>query len=601
VRRDPAFTNFRPSGYRDSLLAWSREEEPVLAGQMDETPLDRVARIAEEAGAPKMAIEARALRAKAESGRFYVACVGQFKRGKSTLLDALIGEPLLPIGVLPVTSVPTVVCHGTERAARVRLRDGRWKRIDLRELEEYVSEAENPENVKQVSAVEALIPNPLLADGMCLVDTPGIASVFDANSAATREFIPHIDAAIVVIGADPPISGEELNLVQRIDREAPDLIFALNKADRVSATDRAAAAEFATTLLSRRLGRPIEVFSVSAKERLEGTGTERDWPLLTAALEGLASRSGSRLARESRRRGTSRLASWLLHEISEQREAVRRPIEESERRMEKLDRYIVYAEQSLIDFGQLLIGEEQRLTRTLSERRAAFLGSVVATAREQLIRAPGQPAWWGPEYRRRLATTAQDIARSIVVPWLASEREFAAAEYVKVRDRFFALTNDFLSGLVRSGVPEAGHLEDALLAGMDVPSRSRFQFHEMSYLARPASPIRRLSDVLLGIVGAKALILEDAENFLSRLLEVNASRVQADIAEQLTRDRQHLDATLRAIFQETKSAAMRTLDRVKATRSAGTAAVLAEVERLDELERELRELFARELGRDNPP
>ena len=69
----------------------------------------RLARMGEELGTNWVAGEARELAARISEGRFYVACVGQFKRGKSTLINALIGENVLPVGLIPVTAVTTVI------------------------------------------------------------------------------------------------------------------------------------------------------------------------------------------------------------------------------------------------------------------------------------------------------------------------------------------------------------------------------------------------------------------------------------------------------------------------------------------------------------
>src|SRR5208282_6140651 len=173
--------------------------------------------------------------------------------GKSTLLNALMDQPVLATGVPPVTAVPTVIRYGKNPAARVRRQNGEWTNISLGAVEEYVSGEKNPENRKGVAAVEIFVPLPLLAAGMCLVDTPGIGSVFSGNTEATREFLPQIDAAIVVIGADPPISHDELELAEAVAREASDLVFVLNKADRSSAEDREAAIEFAKGVLEARL------------------------------------------------------------------------------------------------------------------------------------------------------------------------------------------------------------------------------------------------------------------------------------------------------------------------------------------------------------
>ena len=230
-------------------------------------------------GSERVFEEAIELAQRVAEGRFYVACVGQFKRGKSTLLGALLGERILPTGVLPITTVPTVVRYGNSRSARVRFQGGSWKDIAPEELTQYVSEENNPENTKGVAGVEVFCPSPLLADGMSFVDTPGLGSVFAENTAATQAFVPHIDAAIVVVGADPPIAGEELRLVEEVGKQVRNLVVVLNKADRTSDSDREIAKSFTHRVLETRLNRPIgPIYEISAEEHLEKRGPERDWP-----------------------------------------------------------------------------------------------------------------------------------------------------------------------------------------------------------------------------------------------------------------------------------------------------------------------------------
>src|SRR5271157_5829958 len=260
--------------------------------------LQRLAEIAREFGSEWVADDASGLAERVAEGRFYVACIGQFKRGKSTVLNALLGDAVLPAGVVPITAVPTVVRFGRTRRARVRFRGGNWLDVRPEELQQFVSEEHNPENAKGVAGVEVFVPSPLLATGMCFVDTPGLGSVFAGNTAATQAFIPHIDAALVVVGADPPIAGEELVLVEAVARHVHDLIIALNKADRTTDTERAAAMAFAQRQLEKRLQHPVQpFFEVSAAEQLEHRGTGRDWPKLVARLKQLVESSGRRLIR----------------------------------------------------------------------------------------------------------------------------------------------------------------------------------------------------------------------------------------------------------------------------------------------------------------
>ena len=107
--------------------------------------LSGLGRLAQELGAESVAEEASELAERVSEGRFYVACVGQFKRGKSTLLNALVGHAVVPTGFVPVTAVPTVIRFGDELHARVRMRDGSWQDIGMSDLKEYVTEELNPE------------------------------------------------------------------------------------------------------------------------------------------------------------------------------------------------------------------------------------------------------------------------------------------------------------------------------------------------------------------------------------------------------------------------------------------------------------------------
>ena len=90
-----------------------------------------LAQLAEELASSRIAEEARDLANRISEGRFYVACIGQFKRGKSTLINALIGDPVLPVGFTPVTAVPTVIRFGDRRRARIQAGDGSWQDVSV--------------------------------------------------------------------------------------------------------------------------------------------------------------------------------------------------------------------------------------------------------------------------------------------------------------------------------------------------------------------------------------------------------------------------------------------------------------------------------------
>ncbi|MFI6352207.1 dynamin family protein [Streptomyces sp. NPDC050743] len=138
--------------------------------------------------------------------RFRVLVVGEAKRGKSTLVNALLGRQVLPTGVVPVTALPTSVRAGTPEGVSVRFRDGRRKWHPLQALPGFVTQRANPGNRLGVEDVVVHLDTPQLAAGIEVVDTPGTGSVHEHNTEQARAALKTMDAALFVLSADPPVS-----------------------------------------------------------------------------------------------------------------------------------------------------------------------------------------------------------------------------------------------------------------------------------------------------------------------------------------------------------------------------------------------------------
>jgi predicted GTPase len=552
----------------------------------------RLADAADKLGASPISDESRELAARVSEGRFYVACVGQFKRGKSTLINALIERPVLPTGLIPVTAIPTVIRFGEKESARIRTRECTWNNIRLSDLKEYVTEELNPENKKGVQGAEVFVRSQLLSSGMCLVDTPGLGSVFSGNTAATQAFLPHIDAALVVVGADPPLAGEELTLVEALCQQVPELILVLNKADRTTDAERAAAATFTRQLLQKRLHREVgPVFEVSAREQMDKHGPERDWGKLTRALHHLVDDSGCHLVRAACERGFQRLSEQLLAILSEHRDALRRPIEDSERRINVMKQTIGEAERSIRELSFLLMAEQQRISDLFVDRHKVFMASALPKASRQFDEGLKlMPGKFGPSYRRRIMKLAQEIAHRYVVPWLKPEQEEAEKEYGRVALRFVEMGNEFLRKLANASVPELARMPHALDPETGFRVRSKFTFMDFIELAQPASPLRWLADIILPLVGGRRLIQKDGQEFLVKLLETNSTRVQNDILNRVQESRGQLEVEIRKLLHEVRRIAAEALVRARKVKEEGKPAVEADLARLDELEREIARL-----------
>jgi GTP-binding protein EngB required for normal cell division len=546
----------------------------------------RLGRLAQELGAEPVAEEARELAARVSEGRFYVACVGQFKRGKSTLLNTLVGHEVVPTGYVPVTAVPTVIRFGDELHARVRMRDGAWRDIAMSDLKEYVTEELNPENKKAVEGAEVFVRSPLLSSGMCFVDTPGLGSVFTENTATTQAFIPHVDAALVVVGADPPIAGEELALVEAIGKQVQDLILVINKADRTSNLERAAAAQFTREVLEKRLHRPMgDVFEVSAAERMENRGPLRDWEKLQASLHRLVEDSGRNMVRAACDRGLQRLSEQLLAIIREDRDALLRPIEESERRIVLMKETVSEADRSMRELNYLFMAEQHRISGLFVERHQRFFRSAWSESETEFgEELPSLPLGFGPNYRRRLMRLAQDISHRKVMPWLKPEQEEGERQYRAVALRFVEMGNNFLKKLADAGLSELMRMPHALDPEKGLRVRSRFMFEDFIGIAQPPSPLRWLADIILPLVGARKVITNEARVFLRELLEVNSTRVQSDVLNRIQESRGRLEVEIRKLLHEVSRIAEQALDRARKVKEEGTPAVQAAIERLNRLE-----------------
>jgi GTP-binding protein EngB required for normal cell division len=232
----------------------------------------RAAELTELAEGRPEAERAAALAERLDAGRFSISVVGEFKRGKSTLVNALVGEQVAPTGVLPLTAVRTELTFGPP-ASIVEHLDGSQVRIDRSAVAEFVAEEHNPGNEKKVARVLLSGEWELLVGGAVLIDTPGVGSVYEHNSVEARAALLDSDGAIVVLAADAPLSAAERDMLGVLrDRQAP-VFFALNKVDHLSFEELAQVRRFIEQAVEEYLGRPERIFAVDARSALKASGS----------------------------------------------------------------------------------------------------------------------------------------------------------------------------------------------------------------------------------------------------------------------------------------------------------------------------------------
>ncbi len=210
-----------------------------------------------------------------------IAVFGRFKAGKSSFLNHLLGKPVLPVGVIPVTSVITQIEFGAREAAEVRFLDGRVESISPAQVGDFVSEAINPGNVKQVALVHIELPEIQRYRGIRFVDTPGLESVFAHNSEASMGWLPNAGLALVAVGVDPPLSRHDIELIQNLSHYTPNISILLTKVDLMEADERSQVEVFIHEQLARYGNGSVPVLPYSVRPGFDHLRTQLEERLLS--------------------------------------------------------------------------------------------------------------------------------------------------------------------------------------------------------------------------------------------------------------------------------------------------------------------------------
>jgi len=281
----------------------------------------------------------------------------------------------------------------------------------------------------------------------------------------------------------------------------------------------------------------------------------------------------------------------LLAIINENRDALLRPVEESERRIELMKQTIGEAERSMRELGFLFMAEQHRISDLFGDRHKQFYDSTGKEAEAEFNRELSSiPRGFGPSYRKRVMHLAQEISSSKIMPWLKPEQEEGERQYRAVALRFVDMGNNFLKKLADAGLSELTRMPHALDPEKGFRVRSSFVFEKFIGTAEPPSPLRWLADVFLPLVGARKMIANEAREFLLHLLETNSSRVQNDVLNRIQESRDRLEVEIRKLLHEISRIAEQALDRARKIKEEGTPAVQSAIERLDRLERDVSTL-----------
>ena len=195
-----------------------------------------------------------------------VAVFGRFKAGKSSFLNHLLGRPILPVGVVPVTTVITEICYAPQDSAEVIYQNGRSPAsVSLGEIASYVSESDNPSNRLEVDTVRVSVPEMAPFRQLRFVDTPGLESIFAHNTEASFAWSPNTDLALVAIGVDPPLTQQDVSLIERLCQFTPNVSVLLTKMDLLNPAEQREVLAFVVSQLTSKFQKKLPVFPFSIK------------------------------------------------------------------------------------------------------------------------------------------------------------------------------------------------------------------------------------------------------------------------------------------------------------------------------------------------
>lgn len=359
-------------------------------------------------------------------GRLHLAVLGQFKRGKSTLLNAFVEEPVLPVSVVPLTSVPTFIRFGEHSMIRVHY-------TGKRSAEEYiggstsertaflvkhVTEEGNPKNELGVTEVEVLLPSPLLSKGVVLIDTPGIGSTFRHNTQATLNFLQQCDAAFFLISADPPISEVELDFLEQVRQKVPRLFFVLNKIDYLNAEERHEALTFFRRILAEHLNveKNIPIFCVSSRQGLEAkleniperwaeSGLEE---LETHLIEFLAMEKFSVLGKAISRKAQDIIESVLMR-VRISLQALKLPQKTLEEKIKTFEEGLQRASRDQVIIQDILEGDKKRVTVYLEDQAQALREEAAIFLKDAMHKGLNSGSYGKSSKSRIIGTWAESI------------------------------------------------------------------------------------------------------------------------------------------------------------------------------------------------
>ena len=556
------------------------------------------------------------LKEKIRTDSFNLVVVGQFKRGKTCLINSLLGAEILPVAVVPLTSIVTILTFGETLTVKVFFNDGRIVEVQPGQLAEYVTETKNPKNEKDVREVLITYPSSYLKDGVRLIDTPGVGSVYLHNTDVAYQYLPRSDAALFLLSVEQPASKAELDFLRDVKQYSDRIFFLLNKIDYLSETETTESIAFSGQVIKEAMGSEVKIFPVSAKLALEGQLKVSDELMHKSRLPAFSTVLNRFLLHEKGKVLLLSATSHLMRILSQSRletelelKSLTAPLEELEEKIQAFERKkedILLEKQS---FDILLDGELNRLIKSGLDEDLAASREQFAAEMEKRFDSHYEENKELPlkELGEKLEAFVIEEVERAFTEWRGAQDEKLAGAFQTVCDKFAVKINETVDALLKFSsqlfaIPfETSSVESLWMSescfyfkmkqeqvGLDMLATSLT--HVLPRLVH--SRFKRLKAYLFRM--AYRRIHDKQKEQMLELIDMQAGRIRYDFVERLNKSKlefrrqmlQKLEATVEGIAGAIEKG-MRQRARGKEEVEARRTVLFGGLQRIDEIRNEV--------------
>ncbi|MDH5767384.1 MAG: dynamin family protein [Nitrospirota bacterium] len=503
------------------------------------------------------------LKEKIQDNVFNLVVLGQFKRGKTSLINALLGTEILPTAVVPLTSIATILKYGEALRIKVYFNDGRMTEIRPESLSQYVTEKGNPKNEKNVQEVIITYPSPYLKDGVRLIDTPGVGSIYQHNTDVAYQYLPKSDAALFLLSVDQPVSQAELDFLKDVKEYSYRIFFLQNKADYVGSEDLSESISFSKKIIEECMGREVKMFPLSAKLALDGKLTGIKELLEKSYLSDFENILNTFLMEEKGKVLLLSVSNTLLRALSQsmfelelEMKSLTTPLDELMVKIgifEKKKKEVLVEKQ---DFDILLDGEVNRLVKKgLDEDLEEFkkeLTSILTAGIESFYKE--NKSLPSKQLNSALEEYIVDEVKNAYNNWWAKEDGKLASAFEAICSRFIEKINETIDILLKFSselfaIPFESFKAEEL---WKIKPGFYYKFKEEPVILEILSTSFALS--LPKFIGDK-IILKKMKEYMLEMIDTQGGRVRYDFAERLDKSKldfrwemlQRIEATIEGI------------------------------------------------------